>query len=766
MQITKLRMKNIKSIGGKWVSIDFSDSGLHLTKGVPGTGKTTVLSSITYALFGKSTDFKGTSKSTLPTSGLINDINKKEMVVELYLDNGYTIIRGQKPDIFQILDKDNKDIAEYSSKRIDQEFLEQNVLNGLTLDIFMNTIYLSSKPQTVPFVYMSNVQRKDYIEKILDLSIINNMNEHLKSHISTNKLEINSLSTEKILLEQQKEMEERKYQEAKFNYENDLQKSEQFLINKERRLLDCDYVITSTKEDIENKQKDIVQITKELEILKDSFSQENSRFDLSSIKQFKEEAVIQKEKLQNYIISLNESISNFDKDSIHNELEQLEEIKAGLLFKKEMILIDIENFTINEFPKSEYLECIDSKDKLTLDISTFKDNITELKNHQFKKQTELDTYIDNKSRYHECGECPTLSKIIGSYSISDSKSFIDKCSEIISETEAKLGNSIHDLSLVQKSIDKLNELSMKIDKEKEEYKELVRESDTLSQNIQINESKLSETKKDIINKKESYSSQILLVQEKLKSFDIDFNNTLQNMINSIYTKYTNLITEISNEIQRLQRKIESDSILKIEIEQSSYNIGQEPKNSYILEVQDKLSNCLVKYDDIYNKGVELDNLKKIINDKEHKAKALESILPIFENKLNSLLDRFLEDDEFAVTAKIQNDFELIFFKNGKVFNLFSLSAGQQQCVSLASTFSFMYLLSLRSNNNFNHIFIDEILDMSLGSRGPLIIRYLKELSDSKNVYVISHNTSLPFELFNSITTVQKQGNFTVYSKED
>ena len=272
MQITKLRMKNIKSIGGKWVSIDFSDSGLHLTKGVPGTGKTTVLSSITYALFGKSTDFKGTSKSTLPTSGLINDINKKEMVVELYLDNGYTIIRGQKPDIFQILDKDNKDIAEYSSKRIDQEFLEQNVLNGLTLDIFMNTIYLSSKPQTVPFVYMSNVQRKDYIEKILDLSIINNMNEHLKSHISTNKLEINSLSTEKILLEQQKEMEERKYQEAKFNYENDLQKSEQFLINKERRLLDCDYVITSTKEDIENKQKDIVQITKELEILKDSFS--------------------------------------------------------------------------------------------------------------------------------------------------------------------------------------------------------------------------------------------------------------------------------------------------------------------------------------------------------------------------------------------------------------------------------------------------------------------------------------------------------------
>ena len=85
MQILKLRIKNFKSIGGQVLEVDFKE-GLYLINGDVGTGKTTIFSAITYVLFNKNTDFKGNSKTTLPINKLINDINKKELLIELELE--------------------------------------------------------------------------------------------------------------------------------------------------------------------------------------------------------------------------------------------------------------------------------------------------------------------------------------------------------------------------------------------------------------------------------------------------------------------------------------------------------------------------------------------------------------------------------------------------------------------------------------------------------------------------------------------------------
>ena len=160
---------------------------------INGTGKTTLLSAITFLLWNKNGDTKGNSKTTLSVNELINDVNKKELLVEGYFDNGYIIRRGLKPNIFEILDENGNNLADRSSKTIDQNFLETELL-GYNYETFMSTIFLNSKPNSIPFIYMSNTQRKEYIEKILDLRVIYYLNESLKTKISNNKAEIQNCS--------------------------------------------------------------------------------------------------------------------------------------------------------------------------------------------------------------------------------------------------------------------------------------------------------------------------------------------------------------------------------------------------------------------------------------------------------------------------------------------------------------------------------------------------------------------------------------------
>ena len=198
MKINKITLKNFKSIGNSPLEYNF-DTQFNLIKGKSGKGKSLLLAGIVWGLFGKSSDFKGSSNSTLPTSKLINDINKKEMLVTIELDNGYTIKRGLAPSVFEVINEKGISVNDLSAKKLDQDMLEQDILKGLTLDVFYTVNYLCDKPSSVPFLYMTKTQRKDYIEKILDLRIVYHLNENLKPYISTNNLELSKLENQKQL---------------------------------------------------------------------------------------------------------------------------------------------------------------------------------------------------------------------------------------------------------------------------------------------------------------------------------------------------------------------------------------------------------------------------------------------------------------------------------------------------------------------------------------------------------------------------------------
>ena len=69
----------------------------------------------------------------------------------------------------------------------------------------------------------------------------------------------------------------------------------------------------------------------------------------------------------------------------------------------------------------------------------------------------------------------------------------------------------------------------------------------------------------------------------------------------------------------------------------------------------------------------------------------DKILDNVEEKVNSLISRFTEDDMFTIKAKLTDDFDIEFTKNGKSLNMFSLSEGQKASITFAFTFAFQFL---------------------------------------------------------------------------
>ena len=683
MKINLLKFKNFKGVGGKWEEFTFPLS-LNLINGDVGCGKTTVFSALTYALYNKNTDFKGNSKSTLPVNRLINDVNKKELVVEVQLDNGYTIKRGQKPDLFEIW-KDGENLAN-KSVTIDQSFLENTVLGGMTLDIFLSTVYLSNKPGSIPFIHMTNAQRKEYIEKVLDLRKLHYYNENLKTFITENKLEKVSLDKEALLIDETITNEEYNIQVQLKKRDEDEQKLKEYKLKYTQRL--------------ENEQKIAKELEKEIEYLEEEIkTYKVPKIETDNIdKNIKElESSIDELKTSNEI---KEKIN-----TIQNEINKLRREKGDIEFQLNMTESDLEFLKQDIQDEEDILYS-----SLKQEIQTNQEKLSKLKDIVTQKKAGYDAFMKSKENYHFCGNCPTLSKIIGSYDIEEYNAFINKAKETILNIKATLDSQLIKEEEIQKKKEKnreiqdnIKETSARIDKMKDKIKFYESSIQNLEDSKKSTEENL---RKEIEYKIQNINTRIKSLQEKKESLYKDGINELQykkdkNISNLKYTK--DKINMIKNETPPVVREVDS-----------SYLDGLKKKKE---EIQKKI-------DIEYNKTVELDALKKEINSPEHKIKAIRKYIPIFENKLNQVLDIFMEDDVFDLKAKLSDEFALTFYKNGKEIPVFTLSSGQVACCSLACTFAFLYLLEVKHQNNFNHLLIDELLDIHIGTRVEKVIKYL------------------------------------------
>lgn len=246
-----------------------------------------------------------------------------------------------------------------------------------------------------------------------------------------------------------------------------------------------------------------------------------------------------------------------------------------------------------------------------------------------------------------------------------------------------------------------------------------------------------------------------------------------------YNQYVNTLSDINNEINSLQDKVENEkklqlkhqqcinelmdtkSSLKIKLHTIQQNINDlnsskkeltelqnnpilKPKSSFDMSKYEKL----IKDNDSLKKELDtLEQVKVIYGNKGIKNSYISSSIPVINAKLDEYLS-ILSDDAFTasiktkVTAKngnVSNSINLVIdypSRNGEI-KFTELSSGEKRLVSLAINLAFNYYLN--NNTPFNTLFLDEVLDTLSSNRIENVFKLLNKLkSDYANILLISH----------------------------
>ena len=190
--IKDITIKNFMSVGNVTQAVRFNDNGLTLVLGNNidlggdgsrnGTGKTTIINALSYAMYGN-------ALTNIRKDNLINKTNGKGMLVTLDFEkNGiqYRIERGRKPNIFKFyvddIDTDDGNEAQGENRQTQSQV---DKLFEMSHDMFKHIVALNT--YTEPFLSMRANDQRAIIEQLLGITMLSEKAEALKEQQRLNK---------------------------------------------------------------------------------------------------------------------------------------------------------------------------------------------------------------------------------------------------------------------------------------------------------------------------------------------------------------------------------------------------------------------------------------------------------------------------------------------------------------------------------------------------------------------------------------------------
>jgi DNA repair exonuclease SbcCD ATPase subunit len=207
IKIKNLTVRNFMSVGNQTQAIDFDKGQLTLVLGENldlggddsgarnGTGKTTIINGLSYAIYGQ-------ALTNIKRDNLINKINSKAMLVTCTFEKNsieYHIERGRKPNLLkfsingQEQEQSDQDESQGDSRET-QKVIEE--VFGMSHDMFKHLVALNT--YTEPFLSMKAADQRAIIEELLGITLLSEKAEHLKEQIKFSK---DAIATENTRIE-------------------------------------------------------------------------------------------------------------------------------------------------------------------------------------------------------------------------------------------------------------------------------------------------------------------------------------------------------------------------------------------------------------------------------------------------------------------------------------------------------------------------------------------------------------------------------------
>jgi DNA repair exonuclease SbcCD ATPase subunit len=194
-KIKDITVKNFLSVGAQTQAVNFDREHLTLVLGTNldlggedsgsrnGTGKTTMINALSYALYGQ-------ALTNIRKENLINATNGRQMLVTVEFEKDgvtYKIERGRKPNILKFYVnnevQESKDDDAQGDSRETQRAIEQ--LLGMSHTMFKHLVALNT--YTEPFLSMRAADQREVIEQLLGITLLSEKAEVLKLQVKDTK---------------------------------------------------------------------------------------------------------------------------------------------------------------------------------------------------------------------------------------------------------------------------------------------------------------------------------------------------------------------------------------------------------------------------------------------------------------------------------------------------------------------------------------------------------------------------------------------------
>ena len=377
IKIKNLTVRNFMSVGAQTQAIDFDRGQLTLVLGENldlggddsgarnGTGKTTIINGLSYAIYGQ-------ALTNIKRDNLINKINGKGMLTTVTFDKDgveYHIERGRKPNILKFsINGQEQQLADLDESQGDSRETQKAIEEMISMkhEMFKHLVALNT--YTEPFLSMKAAEQRAIIEQLLGITLLSEKAEALKEQI---KLTKEAVATENTRIETVKASNER------------IQQSIESLIRKQRMWEEQkETALTNLLKSID-RLSDIdidVEIANQRALVEWSKNNKDKNSLVSLIA--KQMSAVEKEqrnleKLENELISLAEHKCHSCGQEVHDE--KYETMMAG---KVKQVKESRDNVTVQEKELSNLKEALDMLGVLGICPEVIYDSLEQALNHK------------------------------------------------------------------------------------------------------------------------------------------------------------------------------------------------------------------------------------------------------------------------------------------------------------------------------------------------------------------------------------------------